>query len=93
MWEILCGRSGNLSRTSKHILVFVFDPLSLNSFSLTSCIASYCSYSYMLSIGCVSILVLNKRASYSISTLNLKESRGDSSEPFMGNSVTFFGYT
>jgi len=45
MWEVLCGRiSGNpsvwrqgrraVARTSKHIFVFVIDPLSLNYLSL-----------------------------------------------------------
>jgi len=42
--KVLCGRSGNpsvwrwgrraVARSSKHISVFVFDPLSLNSISL-----------------------------------------------------------
>jgi len=45
----------------------------------------------MLGIGCVPILVLNQKASYSTSTLNLEESRGDSLEPFTGNSATLFG--
>ena len=37
-------------------------------------------------------LCCTKRASYSTSTLNLEESRGDSPDPFMGNSATLFGY-
>jgi len=36
---------------------------------------------------------LNQEASYSISTLNLEESRGDSPEPFRGNSATLLSYT
>ena len=54
VWEVRCGHSENpsvwrqrrrtVARTSKHILVFAFDPLSLNSISLISCITLYCSY-------------------------------------------------
>ena len=46
--EILHGGEGGDvklgARTSKHILVFAFDPLSLNSISLIFCITLYCSY-------------------------------------------------
>ena len=44
--EILLCKGGDVklcARTSKHILVFAFDPLSL---SLTLCIASYCHIIY-----------------------------------------------
>ena len=53
--EILLGEGGDVelgARTSKHILLFVFDPLTLNSLSLfTLCCAlhhSYCHIIYML---------------------------------------------
>ena len=45
--EILLCEGGDVelgARTSKHIFVFAFDPLSLNSLSFISCIDSYCSY-------------------------------------------------
>ena len=45
-----------MARTSKHIPVFVFDPL--NSISLISCITYIIHISYMLGIICVPILVL-----------------------------------
>ena len=59
MWEVLCGElvkillceGGDVelcARTSKHISVFTFDPLSLLSLSLTLCIDSYCHIIYML---------------------------------------------
>ena len=43
---LLCEGRGRraVARTSKHILVFAFDPLSLNSISFISYIALYCSY-------------------------------------------------
>ena len=79
MWEVLCGRvSGILlceggdvelcARTSKHILVFAFDPLSL-TLSLTLCIASNCHIIYTCLVCLCVILVLTKRALYSTSTL------------------------
>ena len=49
--EILLCEGGDVelcARTSKHILVFTFDPLSLNSLSFTLCIDSYCHIIYML---------------------------------------------
>ena len=44
--KILLCEGGDVEqwRTSKHILVFAIDPLSLNSISLISCIDLYCSY-------------------------------------------------
>ena len=48
--EILLCEGGDVklcARTSKHISVFAFDPLSL-TLSLTLCIASYCHIIYML---------------------------------------------
>ena len=55
VWEVLCGRYCRnpsvwrrgrraVAQTSKHISVFVIDPLSLNSLSFISCIDSYFSY-------------------------------------------------
>ena len=63
--EILHGGEGGDvelgARTSKHILLFAFDPLTLNSLSLSLfvlCIDSYCHIIYMLVCLCAS-LVLN----------------------------------
>ena len=57
--KILLCEGGDVelgARTSKHILVFAFDPLSL-TLSLILCIASYCSYhTYMLGFDCVTYL-------------------------------------
>ena len=50
--EILLCEGGDVelgARTSKHISVFVFDPLTL-SLSLTLCIDSYCHIIYMLGL-------------------------------------------
>ena len=38
-------------------------------------------------------LVFNEESHSGTSTLNIEESRGDSSEPFTENSATFFCYT
>ena len=59
--EILLGEGGTVelgARTSKHILLFVFDPLTLNSLSLYLCIALLYHIIYMLVCLCAS-LVLN----------------------------------
>jgi len=69
--EILLGEDGDVelgARTSEHIFVFAFDPLSLNSLSficivhhsylLVLSIDSYCHIYYMLVCLCAS-LVLN----------------------------------
>ena len=82
--EILLCEGGDVelcAQTSKHILVFAIDPLSLTlSLSLLLCtlhwfILSY--HTYMLGcVVCVPHLCLTKRASYSTSTLiqrNLEE--------------------
>ena len=69
--EILLCEGGDVKlcvRTSKHIHVFAFDPLSL-TLSFTLCIASYCHIIYMLGLDCVPYLCSTKRASYSTSTL------------------------
>ena len=59
------------ARTSKHILVFAIDPLSLNSLSFILCLASFhiVHIIYMLGFVCVSYLCSTKRTSYSTSTL------------------------
>ena len=65
---------GVVARTSKHILLFAFDPLSLNFISHISCIALYCTYSYVRSsLYVCPYLCWTKRASYITSTLNLEE--------------------
>ena len=69
---LLCeGRDVELgARTSKHIFVFEFDPLSL-TLSLILCLASFhiVHIIYMLGFVCLSHLCSTKRASYSTSTL------------------------
>ena len=75
--EILLGEGGDVelgAQTSKHILLFAFDPLTLNSLSLFTCALhySYChmlvlclalihiAYTYMLDCVCLcASLVLN----------------------------------
>ena len=63
--EILLGEGGDVelgARTSKHILLFAFDPLTLNSLSLFYlCLASFIlSYhNYMLGLFVCASLVLN----------------------------------
>ena len=59
--EILLGEGGDVelgARTSKHILLFAFDPLILTlSLSFTLCIYSYCHIIYMLVLFvCVSLV-------------------------------------
>ena len=63
-FEILLGEGGDVelgARTSKHILLFALDPLTLNSlFTFVSCIISYCSFIYyMLGLFVCASLVLN----------------------------------
>ena len=69
--EFLLCEGGDVelcARTSKHILVFAIDPLSL-TLSLTLCIASYCHILYACVCLCVPYLCLTKRALHSTSTL------------------------
>ena len=72
MWEsyvdelvkiLLCeGRDIELgARTSKHIFVLAFDPLSL-TLSLILCIDSYCSYHIHVWFDCVPILVFKQES-------------------------------
>ena len=69
---ILCegGDVKLCARTSKYILVFVIDPLSL-TLSFTLCIDSYCHITFICLVVfvCVPHLCLTTRASYSTSTL------------------------
>ena len=77
--EILLCEGGAIelgARTSKHILVFAFDPLSL-SLSLILCLASFHIVHIIYMLGfvyfvCVPHLCSTKRASYSTSTLILR---------------------
>ena len=69
--KILLCEGGDVelcARTSKHILVFAFDPLSL-TLSLTLCIVNILHIIYMLGLIVCPYLCLTKRASYSTSTL------------------------
>ena len=49
------------ARTSKHIIVFAFNPLSVTH-SLILCIASYCSYQIYAWVYLCVILVLNQES-------------------------------
>ena len=67
--EILLCEGGDVARTSKHIFVFVFDPLSLTlslSYIVHYFILSYHIHAWFV---CVPHLCLTTRASYSFSTL------------------------
>ena len=75
LWKVLCGNSGKpsvwrrgrraVARTSKHIFVFTFDPLSLDSISLLYLALLYFVYIHVLDIVCVCPhLCWTKRASY-----------------------------
>ena len=57
--EILFGKGGDVelgARTSKHILVFAFDPLSLNSLSLHLCKASFIHSYHILLVLCLALI-------------------------------------
>ena len=63
--EILLGEGGDVeleARTSKHIFVFAFDPLTLNSLSLSLyfvlCIASFISFISYLLVLCLASFIL-----------------------------------
>ena len=69
--EILLCEGGDVelcARTSKHISVFAFDPLSL-TLSLTLCIVHIVHIIYILGLIVCPYLCLTKRASYNTSTL------------------------
>ena len=72
--EILLCEGGDVelcARTSKHIRVLAFDPLSL-SLSIILCLASFhIAHSYIICLACLCVpyLCLTTRASYSTSTL------------------------
>ena len=104
MWEVLCGRVSEIllceggdvelgARTSKHLLVFAFDALSLTLSLL------YCVLHHIVHI--ISMLVLivyahtcvQPREFYMALNSYLEEFRGDSPEPLTGNSATLFGYS
>ena len=69
--EIFLCEGGDVelgARTSKHIFVFTFDPLSLTLFLLYLAL-HHMHIIYMFGIVCVPHLCLTKRTSYSTSTL------------------------
>ena len=89
------------ARTSKHILVFAFDPISLNSLSFNC--AKHHSYHHII-LACVehcfilpyplyacvcTSLILNHKSFTQHLNPYLGESRGVNPEPFTGNSATF----
>ena len=62
--EIILGEGGDVelgAQTSKHILLFAFDPWTLNSLSLLLCLASFhiANSYYMLGLFVCASLVLN----------------------------------
>ena len=72
--KILLCEGGDVelgARTSKYILVFAFDPLSLTLSYIMPCIDSYCHITLICLVVfvCVPQLCLTMRASYSTSTL------------------------
>ena len=87
---LLCEGGDVEARTSKHIFMLAFDPLSLNSISLHifHCFTLFI-FIYMLDIVCVPTLMCNQESFYSTSTLNLEEPQGVVSKPFTGNSGSF----
>ena len=95
--EILLWEGGDLelgARTSQHIFMFAFDPLSLNSLSLSlsyivPCIISYCSFILI----CLVLLFVCHTCVKPRELHTCVKSRGVSPEPFTGNSATLFGYT
>ena len=63
--EILLCEGGDVelgNRTSKHILVFAFDPISLTLSYIVPCIISYRSYHLHAWFDCVPILVFNQES-------------------------------
>ena len=62
--EILLSEGGDVelgARTSKHILLFAFDPLTLNSLSLSLylCCASFISFIYYMLMLCLASFILS----------------------------------
>ena len=103
VWEVLCGciignpsmwRRGRraVARTSKYIFVFAFDPLSLNSLSLLYLALIHIAHILYAWYCLCASLVLNQEIFIFLNSY-LEEFRGDSPEPFTGNSATLFGYT
>ena len=64
--EIFLCEGGDVelgARTSKHIFVFVFDPLSLTLSYIVPCIILYCSYHIYACVVCLcAILMLNQES-------------------------------
>ena len=59
--EILLGEGGDVelgARTSKHILLFAFNPLTLYSLSLYLCCASFISFIYYMLVLCLASFIL-----------------------------------
>ena len=72
--KILLGEGGDVelgARTSKHILLFAFDPLTLNSLFLFCALHLFILLIHIICLACVCVphLCLTTRASYSASTL------------------------
>ena len=84
---LLCEGGGAVARTSKHIPVFAFDLLSLNSISIISCIALHCLYHihawYYL---CAHTCIESRELLIAPQLFSLEESRRVVPKPFKGNS-------
>ena len=88
-WKVMCEHSENSSvwrrgrraaaRTSKHISVFAFD-LLFSLLYILHCLTLLILYTCLILVVCPH-LYWNKRASKSISTLNLEETWGEILEP------------
>ena len=96
-WKSFCVKAGTQSyvlepRNKSRCLRLIYFLLLSLSLCLASFILSY--HSYMLDCVCLcASLVFNQESFIQHLNSYLKEFRGDSSEPFTGNSATLFGYT
>ena len=82
-----------MARTSKHILLFTIEPLSLTLSPLYLALIHIAYIIYMLGIVWVCLTSVKLRELYIATQLLFRGITGDSPELFMGNSATLFGYT
>ena len=96
--KILLCEGGDVelgARTSKHIFVFTFDSLSLTLSLILCLVLIHIIHSYLYAWYCLYVChtCVQPREFHIAPQLYLEEFRGDSQEPFTGNSVTLFAYT
>ena len=82
------GDVGLDTRTSKYILVFVFNYFS----KLYSLYITYCYYCLSIHAWYCTYTCIFQESYWSTSTLILEESWGKVQEPFIGSSASLFGY-